>query len=152
LDTNSLKLNEFERKIISDRISGVAVCDTPENQLSLMAEVAILKISAICGFTLTTSEKFADILNEELLIFLKDFGYSTLSFDEIISAFRLNAKGWYRMQSGDTQPTVLPYSTFFSINYAGQVLKYYMQYRNALDSKLINDLVYNNGNPANKYH
>lgn len=151
MEINSLKLNDFEKKIIQDRINGVAVCDTPEKQLSLMSEVSIFKISAICGFTLTANEKFADVLNEEFLLFLKDYGYSNLSFDEIVSAFRLNAKGWYRFPGGDTMPTVLPYSTFFSINYAGQVLACYMRLRQCLDSKLINDLIYGNADVAAKY-
>ena len=116
------KLNNTDRVIIKSRLIGDAICDIPKEQLSVLSDVSIFKISAICGFTLPSSEKFADILNEEFLIMLMEFGFSELTFDEIISAFRINAQGTYRTNGGDTIETVIPYSTFFSINYAEAVL------------------------------
>lgn len=102
-----------------------------------MADVAIFKISAISGLTLSSSDKFADILNEEFLIMINDYGFSNLTFEEIVTAFRINAQGNYRTSTGDIIETVNPYSTFFSINYAAKVLNNYMRIRQLVEYKFI---------------
>jgi hypothetical protein len=117
-------------------MKGDAICDVDKTQLKVLADVSIFKIAAIVGFSLPTSDKFADVLNEELLILLSEFGYSTITFDELILAFRVNAQGGYRTYGGDTISTVNPYSTFFSINYAAAVLNNYMRIRKSIEYKI----------------
>ncbi len=102
-----------------------------------MADVAIFKISAISGFTLSSSEKFADILNDEFLLMLEEYGFSELTFEEIVTAFRINAQGSYRTNGGHTVETVMPYSTFFSITYAANVLKNYLTIRRCGEYKFV---------------
>lgn len=137
MDVNYQKLNNTDRRIIEARLSGNSICDTDKKELSLLADVAIFKISSIVGFTLSTSEKFADILNEEFLLMLNEYGFSELTFDEVVTAFRINAQGNYKTNGGDTIETVVPYSTFFSINYAAKVLNNYLRIRKCMEYKLV---------------
>lgn len=137
LANGSIKLTDNEKKIIDLRISGLSVLETPIDESIVLSDLCIFKTSAICGFSLSTSKEFADILNEEFRILLLDFGFSNLTFDEIIMAFRMNARGGYRYSgSGDFIQRVNSYSSFFSIDYAAQVLNNYMAIRNAIDSKI----------------
>lgn len=122
-------------------MTGTSVCDTPKEQLDVLTEVAIFRISAIAGFNLTANDKFADTLNEEFLLLINDYGFSELTFDEIITAFRFNAKGTFKYPSGHVVETVKSYSTFFSINYAAKVLENYKAIRLALDSRIKYDVI-----------
>lgn len=136
LNVDSLNLNSTDKSIISARLKGDAICDIDKTQLKLLSDVSIFKIAAIVGFSLPTSDKFADVLNEELLILLNEFGYSQITFDELILAFRINAQGNYKTNGGDIISTVNPYSTFFSINYAASILNNYMRIRKSLEYKI----------------
>lgn len=110
-----------------------------EAELRVMADMCIFKVAAISGFTLTTADDFANVLRDEFLIFLNEFGYSCLTFEEIVTAFRLNAYGNIKTYYGDYIPQVKPYSSFFNLNYAGEVLGNYMNLRKGLDSRIINN-------------
>lgn len=111
------------------------ILEIDKKQYSVLADVAIFKIAAIVGLSLPTSDKFADVLNEELLILLTEFGYSDLTFDELVLAFRVNYQ-YYRTPHGDTINPIVPYSTFFSINYASAVLNNYKRIRSIVDMKI----------------
>lgn len=133
-----MNLDKFENAIVNARMSGLAVAETSPKELNILADVTIFKISAISGFSLPASDKFADVLNQEFLLLLLDYGFDKLTFEEIITAFRFNARGGYRLSSGDFVQQVTPYSTYFSINYAAKVLENYISFRNRLDYKIIN--------------
>ncbi len=148
-NVNYPNLNNTDRIIIKSRMIGEAVCDINKSELSILSDVCIFKISAISGFSLPSSEKYADILNEEFLIMLNEYGFSELTFEEIISAFRINAQGNYRTNGGDTIGTVIPYSTFFSINYAAAVLNNYVRIRKCGEYKIVEKTAYQK---AEKYN
>jgi len=136
LNVNSLNFNSIDKSVINARMQGEAICDIRKEELSILADVSIFKIAAIVGFSLPTSDKFADVLNEELLILLNQFGYSEITFEELILAFRINAQN-YRTPSGETLNPIIPYSTFFSINFAASVLNKYMQIRKIVENKML---------------
>lgn len=136
---NLLKLNNIELAIVNARMCSNPISEVDKKQYSLLADVAIFKIAAIVGLSLPTSEKFADVLNEELLILLTEFGYTDLTFDELVLAFRVNYQ-YYKTPFGETLNPITPYSTFFSINYASAVLNNYKRIRSIVDMKITEQL------------
>jgi len=131
-----LKLNKIDKAVINARLSGDAICDIRKEELSVLADVAIFKIAAIAGLSLPTSDKFADVLNEELLILLTEFGYTDITFEELVLAFRINYQH-YRTSGGHVFQPIIPYSTFFSINYASAVLDNYKSIRQIIERKIV---------------
>ncbi len=142
-----MKLKDYQKKIIELRINGLTILELPANEVKVLIDVTIFKVSAISGFALATTPEFADVLNEEFRILLSEYGFDNLTFDEIVTAFRMNARGGYRHQSGEMIEKVKSYSQFFSIDFAADVLNKYMTHRNVLDSLIKNELEgYSNGN------
>jgi hypothetical protein len=134
-----LKINNIELAILKARMRSEPIQVVDKKKYSVLADVAIFKIAAIVGLSLPTSEKFADVLNEELLILLTEFGYNDLTFDELVLAFRVNSQ-YYRTPQGDTINPIIPYSSFFSINYASAVLNNYKRIRSIVDMKVIEQI------------
>lgn len=132
-------MRDYEKKIIKNRLSGVQVYKMKEDELKVLGDVCIFKIAAISGFSLSTDGTFSDVLRDEFLTFLNEYGFGDLTFDEIITAFRFNAHGNIKTYWNESIEQVKPYSSFFNLNYAGEVLNIYMKLRNLLDSRLLNE-------------
>jgi hypothetical protein len=130
-----MRLKPYEKIMIENRINGTSLIELTNQELKTLSDVCIFKIAAISGFSLSTDSTFADVLRDEFSIFLIEYGYSNLTFDEIVAAFRLNARGETRYESGDYALQIKPYSSFFNLNYAGEVLKIYLKLRTSFDYK-----------------
>lgn len=101
-----------------------------EKEQSISATGLIFKISAITGCQLPTHEAHINALEQELLIFLKEFnGYDSYTNEEILTAFRMNAA--YQLDE-----KVEDYGKVFNVEYIGKVLKLYSKKRHSLEYKL----------------
>lgn len=98
----------------------------------------MLKGAAVSGCALPNTEFFAEIIAEELLSFIMDFGYSDYAYDEIILALRFNAKGGLKYPSGTVIEQVQFLGTCFNIDYFSKIMENYKIVREVLDRKFQN--------------
>lgn len=118
-----------EELIFNARQVGVSLCDMNEEQSDVSVTGIIFKVSVICGCQLPTHDAHVNALDQEFLIFIKEFGYDTLTVEEILTAFRMNAN--FRLEH-----KIETYGAVFNIDFASKVLKQYRDKRWALDYKL----------------
>jgi hypothetical protein len=98
----------------------------------------MLRGAAISGCIVPGTEFFAEIIAEEITVFILDFGYRDLAYDEVLLALRINSKGGYRYPTGIELEPVSFYGNCFNVDYLAKVLVNYMAIRNLLDRKLQN--------------
>jgi hypothetical protein len=107
--------------------------------MKLDIDQILLRGAAISGCALPSTEFFAEIIGEELEIFIKDFGYSELTTEEILLAMRLNSRGDFKYP-GETIEKVIFFGNCFNVEYFSKILYNYMVLRNILDRKIQNTI------------
>lgn len=138
LPEEKINLTEVEEKILKKRTSGLSFCQLEGDDFKHGIDQLILKASAITGCQLPQTEFFADILTEEIIAFISEFGYGELTFDELVFAMRLNAKVNLKWPSG-VDVEQIPFSGHsFNVDYYSKVLNNYIKLRVLLDRKLEN--------------
>lgn len=125
-------------QIVEARMAGKSIWEYSEQEAFKKADEQIAILSAICGAKLPQSTFFADTLANEFLIFLMDFGYAEYSFEEILLAFRINARGSNKYPSGLEVEPIEYKGAHFNIDYAAKVLDNYSKFRNLVDRKFQN--------------
>lgn len=100
-----------------------------EKQIDVSLTGIIFNISVICGCQLPVNEHHIKALEKEFLIFLNDFGYTQMTCEEILTAFRMNA-------ACKLDEKIEVYGSIFNIDYAGKVIRQYKDKRFNLDFKL----------------
>lgn len=130
--------NEFENKVIAARLKGFSFSQIEEDKLRWYVDQIMLRGAAISGCVVPNTEFFAEIIAEEVTTFILDFGYKDLTYDEILLALRINAKGGYTYPTGIELETIPFFGNCFNIDYLSKVLSNYMAIRNLLDRKLQN--------------
>lgn len=118
--------NETDRTIIEARCKGSALCDQSKEQFEISLTGIIFNISVICGCELPTHEAHINALEKEFGIFLKDNGYSGLTVEEVLTAFRMNAN----FKFSDKAET---FGKIFNIDFAAKVLRQYVSKRGMID-------------------
>ena len=137
-ETSKLRLKETENKIISARLDGVSLNQLPETELKLDIDLLIFKICAISGADIPKTDFFADILSTEISKFLIGYGFSELTAEEILCAFRFNAFG-ICYPSGDSIDKVF-FKGVLSVNLLATVINNYKCLRDSLDRKFKNEI------------
>lgn len=135
---DSLKLLEVENLIIKSRLEGLSFCQLEGNDLRVATDKIIFVTGAIVGCPLPQTEGFAEIISNEIVIFINQYGYEELTLDEILTALRLNAKGGLRFPTGIEVDHVSFTGNCFNIVYLSKVLSNYKSFRDILDRKLQN--------------
>lgn len=130
LKNNYPRLTDSEQRVLEARQSGYAFVDMSQDEAKTATTGIIFRVSVICGCQLPTHDAHVNALEHEFLTFLNDFGYFSLTVEEILLAFRMNAAFKLRER-------VEIYGAVFNIDYAAKVLKLYMSDRYSLDQKLI---------------
>lgn len=119
--------NDKELKIIQARQTGISLCDQSPEAFEVSVTGILFQVSVICGCDLPTHEAHVNALEKEFSIFLTDHGYSGLTVEEILVAFRMNANGEFPEE-------VKPYGKIFNIDFASRVLRQYRDKRGYVDS------------------
>lgn len=96
--------------------------------------------AAIAGCPLPQTEYFANYIADELIIFIKEFGYGILTESEVLLALRLNSKGGLRYPSGIEIEQVQFVGSCFNVDFVSKVLYNYRTIRNQLDRRFENQL------------
>lgn len=123
-----MNFSEAEKKIIEARQTGLSICDQNEKQLAVSLTGIIFKISVISGCPLPTHDAHIAALESEFLIFLNDNGYSGLTPEEVLTAFRMNAN--FKLPE-----KIETYNKVFNIDFAAEVLSQYRKIRSEVDVK-----------------
>jgi hypothetical protein len=131
-------LTNLDKTICVARLSGESFCYLEGNNLRVATDKIIIKGAAIAGCPMPQTEGFAEILSEEVVIFINDFGYSELTLEEILLAFRINAKGNIKLVSGNELDQVDFVGSNFNITFMGKILNNYLVLRRCVDRKLQN--------------
>lgn len=122
-------MNKEEELIIASRQVGNPLTKFSENEFDAALTGIIFNISVICGCELPTHESHIVALEKEFTIFLKEFGYSNLTIEEILTAFRMNS-------NFQLKEKVETYGKVFNVDFASKVLSLYRQRKGELDYKL----------------
>jgi len=96
----------------------------------------LVKVCAISGAELPPTDFFSNILSNEFIKFLFDFGYADYNIEEFLLSFRLNANGM-KYPSGDMMDKIY-FKKCMSINLAADVFGNYRILRNTMDTRLKN--------------
>jgi hypothetical protein len=108
------------------------------NDLRVATDKIILSGAAISGCPLPQTEGFAEIISNEIIEFVNEYGYGELTLEEILAALRLNAKGGFRFPTGIEAEHVPFTGNCFNVVYLSKVLSNYKAFRDILDRKLEN--------------
>lgn len=100
----------------------------------------MIRGAAIYGCDLPNTEGFAQVISEELTIFLSEFGYSELTVSEMILALHLNACGAMKFPTGECADRVEFSGVCFNIVFMAKILSLYRSLRNQLDRKFQNQI------------
>ncbi len=134
------KINDAEKRIFEARQIGVSFCNIPVEEMQWYIDQIMLRGAAIGGCAVPNTEFFAEIIGEELAIFIKDYGYGELTYEEILLALRLNAQGGLKHPSGMDIEPVHFFGVCFNIDYFSKIMANYMSFRTQLDRKIQNKI------------
>lgn len=130
----------MEAKILRSRLKGKAFWELTPDEVRLATDSIMIKGAAISGCSLPTTEGFAEVISDQLSIFINEFGYSNLTLSEIILAMHMNAAGGMRYQSGDYIDIVEFSGNCFNVIYISKILEVYRNIRNNLDRRFQNEI------------
>lgn len=92
------------------------------------------------GCDMPQTEFFASVLSEEMVRYILDFGYDTLTLAEILLSLRLNTDGDFQNPVGENLPQVDFRGNFIHVSFVAKILKQYMVLRNNLERKFQNHI------------
>lgn len=130
-------MSTTEAKIIDARLSGFSLSQIETEKIQHIHGL-IFKLCSISGAGLPPNEDFAIILAEQFLNYLLEFGYDELTENEVLLAFKMNARGM-RYPGGGTVDKVI-FDRLFNVTDAAIILENYMVFRDSLDRKLQNKI------------
>lgn len=119
-------LTKAETDILNARITGQSFCDLTREDFDISVTGILFKISVVCGCQLPTHIAHIEALEKEFGIFLNDYGYSGLTTEEVLTAFRMNAN--YQLKE-----KIEIYGAIFNIDFASKVLRLYREMRGNVD-------------------
>jgi hypothetical protein len=134
------ELTPLENKMVFARTNDVPFSDLSEKRLKTEIDQIMVRGAAISGCPLPNTDFFADIIAEEIKIFIMDFGYQDLTVPEIFLAMRMNSRGGFKYPSGLDIEQVQFYGSCFNVDFLSKVLANYMTLRNILDRKFQNHI------------
>ena len=132
------KATNVEIKIYEARDTGISVSDLLSDHLRADVQNALIRISVICGSPLPEKHFFAQMLIEETIILLLDFGYEDYTIAELILAARINCKCNLKYPSGSDAQHVEIIGTTLCVDYISQILNIYKTFRTIFDNQLKN--------------
>ena len=131
---STIPLNLAERKIVEARMTGLSFGQLEEGPRRVAVDQIMIRAAAICGCILPNTEFFATFIAEEISIFILQYGYEELTLEEILLAFRLNAK-----DNADVDYVSFSGSCI-NVDYVAKILGRYIVQRKLLDRKFQNKI------------
>jgi hypothetical protein len=129
----------MDKRIIDARVSNESLSVLSERDLRAAIDQIMLRGAAICGCPLPTTEFFAEIIAEELIVFIQDFGFSHLTLAEVLLALRMNANGGVKYSAFQIEPIFFT-GHCFNVDYVSKVLSNYLTLRSYFERKIQNHI------------
>lgn len=136
----NLKLKEVEKLIVQSRLKGLSFHQLNEDEIRYVTDKIIIHGSGIVGCAMPSTEGFAEVIHEELVILISDFGYKDLTLDEILLALRLNFIPTLKFPSGVDCEYIPFIGVCFHVDFVAKILAKYMTFRTILDRKFENHI------------
>ena len=133
-----IKLSDSEKQIVKSRMNGISFSKI--ELIDTLVDEMILRLVSICGCNLPNTDIFARFIADEISKFILEFGYAEYTMDEILLAFRLNARGGNKHPNGEEIERVQFFGNCLNVDYVARVLENYRTIRNLLDRKIQNKL------------
>jgi hypothetical protein len=133
-----IKLSKIENLILDARLDGISFCELNDTDLRIATDKIILNCSAIVGCEMPYTELFANVLSEQIITFLMDFGYSSYTLSEIMLSMRINCTQRFMISDVVDIEEIMFVGRCVNVNFISKVLKNYALLRNSLDRKLQN--------------
>jgi hypothetical protein len=122
-----IKFSETDLKIVRAKSNGLSFSEMSDKEIRVAVDQIMLRGAAISGCPLPTTDFFAEIIGDELIVFLVDFGYARLTLAEVLLAMRINAKGGFKGVSFSADPISF-YGHCFNVDYVSKILDTYNRY------------------------
>lgn len=107
-------------------------------EFSSFGDELLLQSSAIHGVKPPDSQLFSEIISTEIEEMITSGGFSSLGYEEILFAIRLNAWHDFDLPGSLDVERIKFFGAFISPDFLSRVLKNYVTIRNFLDRKLKN--------------
>jgi len=98
----------------------------------------LYRISKISGVDVKSDEIDFELLKEELIIYLKNFGYLNYTVEEILLAVRLNSTPQYFQKNVLDVEKIKCSVKYLNVSYLSEVLANYSQLRVLVEKKVKN--------------
>lgn len=124
--------------IIDARLDGSSFSELSKTDLRVATDQVILNCSAIVGCDMPFTELFANVLSDQIVSFILEFGYETYTLKEVVLAMRINCTQKFTISDSVDIDEITFTGRCVNINFISKVLKNYSLLRNSLDRKLQN--------------
>jgi hypothetical protein len=136
------KLTITEKMIVEARCgeNKLSIANMDERFLNNVVVDMVIRAAAITGCALPNTKEFAKTVNDEVKIYLLNFGFEKYTAEEVLLAFRLNAHGQMKNSIDEQLPRVTLFGECFNVTFLSCILSNYSGIRNVLDRKLQNHI------------
>lgn len=105
-----------------------------ENELVESSDGIVIIGTAIVGCELPFTDTFSNTISEQLISYIKDFGFEELTEAEIILALKINLQNITVIEMENVSFT----GRCMNVAFFSKILSNYFRYRNFLDRKIQN--------------
>lgn len=127
-------------KMIYDAILNSVEVLSKDNSAESVLAYLISDIAAITGYLVNQEQSAVISLIKQLKTHLQDFGFSELTYDEILLAFRINSLGNIKYPSGFEKETIYSHSSYLSVMYISKILLMYLDFKKLFFRNLENSI------------
>lgn len=124
--------------IIDARLNGSSFSELSDMDLRVATDQIILNCSAIVGCDMPYTELFANVLSQQIVSFITEFGYGSYTLQEVILALKINCTQNFIISDSVDIDEVIFSGRCVNVNFISKILKNYSLLRNSLDRKLQN--------------
>ena len=133
-------LGEIEQLVIDARLDGKSFFEMNENEIRVATDQIILRCSAEVGCDLPFTDLFANILSEQIISFIKNFGYENYTVREVLLAMEINLIHPLPANLALDVNEVVFTGRCVNVNFISKILKNYQLIRHQLDRKIQNQI------------
>lgn len=119
-------------------MNGLSFCQLNESQQRYGTDKIIFNGAAISGSPLPQTEGFAQVIANEIVIFLLGYLNGELTLEEVLEAIRFNAICDLRYPGGEYVDRPVFSGNCFHVSFLAKIVHNYTALRNSLDRKLQN--------------
>ena len=117
---------------------GLSIFQIKDEELITEFDETVFRISKISGVDIKNDETDIELLKEEFIIYLKNFGYLNYTIEELLLAFRLNSNPTFFQKNLLELEKIKCTAKYLNVAYMAEVLNNYNQFRVFVEKKIKN--------------